>query len=570
MRGGRHQEAPSGSTRPTLGGNIKSMFQVGGVIGGLLALWLISAPIHAMVTGADAPNALTDTPIKEAPKEDTPSFDIMNFRVEGNSVLDIESVETAIYPYLGPDKQIEDVEKARQSLETMYRDKGYSTVIVDIPEQNVEEGIVKLRVVEGEIEYLRVTGSRYFSQGKIKERIPSLAKGQVPQMDEVRDEMAALAKESPDRIVTPVFRAGSAPCKTEVELKVKDTLPIHGGLELNGRNTEYTTRTRLIASLRYDNLWEKFHSASLQYQVSPENVDQVQVWTGTYVLPTGLDNTRLALYGIGISSNTGLGATVGGTTVVGTGNIFGGRLIKPLPVIDRYMHSLVLGLDYKNFDQVVSLVGQDGGNTPINYMPLTIGYDGTIRAEEFTTTLTSMLHYGIRGIGSSSQQFEEKRAGAKPNFLYFSAELRHQQELPFDFLGLMRAGGQISDQPLISNEQYAAGGMQSVRGYYQTQQLGDDGINLSIELQTPKLFPEEWEYINYMRALTFFDWGYLWIQEPLPKNPSWYHLAATGVGLRAQIIKYFISELDWGYPFNRQGTVDVGSQRVDFRLVYEF
>ena len=532
-----------------------------------------TAVLASVSSPAAKPPASSDThaPVQSYPSaEEAPLFDVMDFQIDGNTVLDVESVEKAVYPFLGPDKRIEDVEQARQALETAYRSKGYPTVAVDIPEQDVQGGQVRLKVVEGTIEYLGVTGSRYYSQGKIREAVPALAKGQVPYMPAVQEQMAALGKESPDRVVTPVFRAGSTPGKTEVELKVKDELPLHGGVEINGRNTESTTRPRLIGSIRYDNLWDKYHSASLQYQVSPENSDEVQVWSGTYVLPIGWQDARLALYGIGISSNTELGATVGGTTVVGTGEIFGARLIKPLPQLESYMHSLVVGLDYKNFDQATVLAGEDTGTNPINYMPLFLGYDGILRGDDYTTTLSTAAHYGIRGVGSDTQQFDEKRFGARPDFFYFTADLKHQHVLPYDMLVVTRAAGQISDQPLISNEQYSVGGMQSVRGYYQTQQLGDDGVNLSFELQSPRLLPDEWEYVNYLRALAFFDWGYLWVQEPLPDNPSWYHLAATGVGLRTQLMRQITGELDWGYPFNKQGTVDVGHQRIDFRLVYDF
>ena len=91
-------------------------------------------------------------------------------------------------------------------------------------------------------------------------------------MPAVQEQVAKLSQQSADRSLTPIFRAGSTPGQMEVEIRVKDELPLHGGsLELNGRNTENTTRSRLIASLRYDNLWQAFHSASLQYQVSPEN-----------------------------------------------------------------------------------------------------------------------------------------------------------------------------------------------------------------------------------------------------------------------------------------------------------
>jgi hemolysin activation/secretion protein len=261
---------------------------------------------------------------------------------------------------------------------------------------------------------------------------------------------------------------------------------------------------------------------------------------------------------------------VGGTSVVGTGEIFGLRLVKPLEPRDQYFQSLLFGFDYKMFDQSVALVGQDSGSTPIHYAPFTFGYEGTLRSDSHITSASLAGHLSIRGLGNNAEEFETKRANARPNYFYFTADLKHQQLLPYDFQFVGRASGQITDGPLISNEQYAAGGMQSVRGYYQTQQLGDNGVNLSAELQTPMLFKGAFEGIDYFRVLTFFDWAYLWIIDPLPGNPAFYQLAGTGMGLRAQVYKHFIGELDWGYPFYAQGTVQPGNNRVDFRLVYEF
>ncbi|MGZ8157347.1 MAG: ShlB/FhaC/HecB family hemolysin secretion/activation protein [Methylobacter sp.] len=518
----------------------------------------------ASLPAEEQPNAIEQQP------EALPTFDMLEMQVDGNTVLDQQLVEKTLYPFLGPGKTVDDVEKARQTLEAVYKDKGYPTVLVDIPEQDVVGNLVRLNVVEGTVDRLKITGSRYFFLGKIREKVPSLAAGQVPYMPKVQEQVGELAEESADRQVTPIFRAGSTPGKTEVELRVKDQLPLHGSVEMNGRNSESTSRLRLISSIRYDNLWQRFHSASLQYQVSPENADEVEVWSGTYVLPTGWADTRLALYGIGISSNTNLGTSVGGLSVIGTGEIFGARLIKPLSGLNAYNHSLITGLDYKSFDQGVNQQGQDQQTSPISYLPFQIGYDGSWRYPGALTTLSSAIHFSIRGLGNDQQEFEERRFKASAGYVYFTTELKHLRELPWDMRLATRASGQVADSPLISNEQFAAGGPQSVRGYYQTQQLGDDGINLSVELQSPQLKAQDWDFAQNFRAHVFFDYAYLWIQEALPLNPTYYKLSGAGAGLRMQLFKHWLGEFDWAYPFEPQGTVDVGNQRIDFRLAYEF
>lgn len=534
----------------------------------LIRYALISAGVllFSSALGAENPPAAAAEQASEA----LPTFDMLEMQVDGNTVLDQQLVEKTLYPFLGNGKTVDDVEKARQTLEAVYKEKGYPTVLVDIPEQDVVDGLVRLQVVEGVIERLKVTDSRYFYLNKIRDKVPALAAGQVPYMPKVQAQVSELSQESSDRQVTPIFRAGSTPGKTEVELRVKDQLPLHGSLEMNGRNSESTSRSRLIGSIRYDNLWQSFHSASLQYQVSPENVDEVEVWSGTYVMPTGWADTRLAMYGIGINSNTQLGASVGGLSVVGTGSIYGARLIKPLPGRNTYNHSLNLGFDYKSFNQGVSQQGQDQQTSPITYTPFQIGYDGSWRYPGMTTSLSSAVHFSMSGVGNDQQEFENRRFKANAGYAYFTTELKHLRELPWDMRLATRASGQVTDSPLISNEQFAVGGQQSVRGYHQTQQLGDDGVNLSIELQSPQLKPQEWDFAQNLRAHIFFDYAYLWIRDPLPANPTHYRLAGTGAGLRMQLLKHWLGEFDWAYPLAQQGTVDVGNQRIDFRLAYEF
>ncbi|TAN49940.1 MAG: ShlB/FhaC/HecB family hemolysin secretion/activation protein [Methylococcaceae bacterium] len=530
---------------------------------------------YAFMTGAlllAAPAWPQEQPAVAAPPQSDalPSFDMLEIQVDGNTVLEQTVVEKTLYPLLGTGKTVGDVEQARQTLEALYKEKGYPTVLVDIPEQDVVAGVVRLQVVEGAIERLKITGSRYFHLDKIREQVPALAAGQVPYMPKVQEQVGILGQESADRQITPIFRAGATPGKTEVELRVTDELPLHGSVEVNGRNSENTSRTRMVSAVRYDNLWQRFHSASLQFQVAPENDDEVEVWSGTYVLPTGWADTRLALYGIGISSNTQMGTSIGGLSVVGTGSIYGARLIKPLSGGEIYNHSLTLGIDYKSFNQGVTQQGQDQQTSPVSYAPWQIGYDGSWRAAGALTSFSAALHFSVDGLGSDQQEFENRRFKARAGYAYLSGELKHWHELPWDMRLAARAAGQISASPLISNEQFAVGGPQSVRGYHQTQQLGDNGVNASLELQSPSFQPQDWDFLQNLKAHVFFDYAYLWIQDALPRNPEHYRLAGAGAGLRMQLFKHWQGEFDWAYPLYAQSSVAAGEQRVDFRVAYEF
>jgi hemolysin activation/secretion protein len=166
--------------------------------------------------------AATPAPSSMAQKPATaPRFDIDDFAVQGADKLPQIDIEEAIYPFLGPNKTADDVEKARAALEKAYHDKGYQTVSVAVPQQNVQRKVVVLKVTELKVGRLRVKNSRYFDLDKIKDGAPSLKEGAVPNFGEVTKDIVAL-NQRPDRRVTPALRAGTAPGTVDVDLNVED------------------------------------------------------------------------------------------------------------------------------------------------------------------------------------------------------------------------------------------------------------------------------------------------------------------------------------------------------------
>lgn len=492
-------------------------------------------------------------------------FDILHFIVDGNSVLPPTAIEAAIYPNMGPAKTIDDVEAARKALEAAYHAAGYQTVFVDIPEQEVQGGVVRLVAREGRIEQMKITGSRYFSLGRIRATVPELAEGRVPQMERLERQLTALGTASPDREVTPILRAGSTPGTVAAELKVKDRLPLHGGIELNTRSAVNTSATRLIGSLRYDNLWQRFHSASLQYQVAPQAMD-VEVWAGTYVLPLGASPWRIAFYGIGIDSETPV-AAAGALSVVGTGNIFGLRGVRLLPMVGAWSQTLSLGVDYKDFGQSIVLVGADTQDSPITYLPFTARYEGSYRhADDSRTSAGIEANASFRGFGNDQQAFENRRFLARSNYLYVVGDVEHVQTLPRGFRLRGRFAGQLADSPLISNEQYALGGALTVRGYHETEVLGDDGLSLLVELHGPIWTPLD---AVALHALVFGDAGAAFVKDPLPDTQASYSLASAGFGFRLDGAP-LSAQLDWAWALLTADAVEAGDPRLHLQVNYAF
>lgn len=215
--------------------------------------------------------------------EEVGSLYIQEYRIEGAHQLPRLEIEEAVYPYLGPGRTVQDVEKARAALENAYQTKGYQTVAVQVPPQQVASGVVVLQVVEGKVGRLRIHGSRYFSLEQIRRAAPSLAEGKVPNFNEVTHDIVAL-NQNPDRRVTPTVRAGTEPGTVDVDLMVKDALPLHGNIELNNRYSPNTTPLRINGSISYNNLWQLGHAIGFSFQLAPENIQNAEVFSAYYLL----------------------------------------------------------------------------------------------------------------------------------------------------------------------------------------------------------------------------------------------------------------------------------------------
>lgn len=518
---------------------------------------------------ADTPPVSASPPKDKQERVEEDKFDLMELRVKGNTLLKPVMIERTIYPFLGPDKTIDTVMSAQKALEELYHNNGYQTIVVDIPEQTVDSGIVYLDVLEGKVSRLRVTGARYFSLNKIKAAVPEIAEGKAPNFPVMQQQLAELSGQSEDRKINPILRPGEKPGSLEVDLNVKDELPVHGRVELNGRNTASTSLLRLVSTLHYDNLWQKFHSASLTYQVSPENSDEVDVWVGSYALPLFDNTSKLTFYGVSSSSDAQV-ASGGAVSVIGVGNIFGLRFARNLPGFDNFSHSLTLGVDYKNFTETLNLDSNKVINTPLDYTPFSIQYGGSYAEKKFQAGFNASVNFALRGMGNDPAEFEDKRADAKPNYAYLTLGVNGSYLLPEDFVVSTRLNGQIADSPLISNEQFSMGGMQSVRGYFETQTLADDGFTGSVELLSPRLVPINIDVINKLQALVFADGGMGWNQKALNGNPDRFSLASVGTGVRFQVWKYFSGALDVGIPLLDVNDVKAGNPKVHFLVATDF
>jgi hemolysin activation/secretion protein len=466
-----------------------------------------------------------------------PAFDILEFRVEGSSVLSEREIERAVMPFLGEQRRFADVEGARKALEDAFQKAGYQTVFVDIPEQRIVGGVIRLRVLEGRVGQLRVTGTRYFEAGEIRAGVSELARGRVPDFLEMQQELAQVNR-SPDRQVSPILTPGRIPGTVDVNLSVRDSLPLHGDIEDDNYASPFTTSNRLNAALHYDNLWQRHHSIAVNYQVSPRKRSETNVLYATYLWHFSSSEDVLSLYGIRSNSNI---AVVGGANILGNAKIAGARWISPLGSVTgnavSYFHSLTLGIDRKDFAQTNISAASSSLTVlpPISYYPLSLSYGATRASESSTGQFSLGLTTAPRAVlGNTDEKFQARRSLGGASWLAWKFDMSLEEGISRRWSAFGRLDGQWTLDPLIPNEQFSTGGATSIRGYRESEISGDRGMHATLEARWYPVGRPGAESRRSLYLCAFVDGGQVRIVDPAGPQVSLISIASTGLGVHAQ------------------------------------
>jgi hemolysin activation/secretion protein len=508
-----------------------------------------------------------------------PTFDILEFEVDGNSVLAVPDIERAVTPFLGAHKQLADVEAARAALEKAYQGAGYMTVFVDVPEQRVDGGVVRLAVTEGRIERLKVSGSRYYSQGYIRDKVPELADGRVPNFNEMQRQLA-IVNRNEERRVQPIMRAGRTPGTVETELKVDDRLPLGGSIELNNRHAVNTEPLRLVATARYENLFQLDHSIALTLQTAPQATRQSTVFSLNYTIPND-DQSAWVAYVVDSDSNV---AALGDINVLGKGTTLGLRYVRPVFAGTDQSHSVTLGVDYKDLKEETRNGSDTAISTPLRYLPFVAAYAGNIEHgtqnqtqinAQWVAAFRPLLRRDVDCPAGVADQFACKRKGGDGGFSAVRADLRHS--LPFGASGTahLRLGAQLATGPIPSGEQFAIGGADSVRGYLEAEAAGDHALLGTLEWRSANFGPrligtgEGGASPLQVQALAFVDVARAYVSDPATGQAPHVSLAGTGLGLRVKVRKSMSGELDLAWPLKATSATEKSSPRLHVKLSVE-
>lgn len=502
---------------------------------------------------------------KEAGPEAKVSFTLNGLTVTGSTVFKPEELEPIYQSYIGKAVTMKDVNDIVEKIKSKYRAKGYFTTIVYLPEQEVKEGKIEIRVAEGKVGELNIEGNKWYPSKLLKEQI-HIKKNEL--LDIVKLEQDLLRVNSnADVEVKTVVAAGKEPQTSDITFKVKDYFPYHFGVTADNKGTRLSGKDRAIMSFRSTDATANNDSVFFsQLLATYSNAQSL-----AYLLPVDTCGTKL---GVNYTHfNLILGKEF--RAIRGDTKMITPYMIKELSLSESYESSITAGMD------VISVLKRFGDNINADD-ELRVPYIGGSLSKMDAwgqTTLAPRFDFGTGGfLGASKFNHPTaSRADTGGFFFKYTQEITRLQRMFLESYCVIHSTIQLATETLAPSEQLQIGGASSVRGYPEGDFSADSGAIINLDWIFPfYIIPKDWklpksdtDLRQQIQPVIFADFGAGRLNKELPNERRDKFLIGLGGGIRIRLYKNVFARFEWAQRAGADPTPDSGPSNFHFLIQTE-
>jgi len=496
------------------------------------------------------------------------SIDVATFNISGDNPLGSEQSYNIVNKYIGAGRSIEDIEAAAEELEQVLHSQGHSFYRVSFPPQELSDGSVDLTVKRYKVGKVRVSGNKYYSEKNITSSLPQLRSGNSPSTRAMARSLT-IANQNPGKRTRLTLASSAQDGEIDATLSVVDQSPLVTSVWLNNTGTEASGDLRVGANVTHRNLFGLDHVAGLTFISSPEGFSDVQQYSANYRIPVYTLGGNLDFFAVKSEVDTGTVADV--FDVAGRGEVFGAGYTQIFSKRGEYRHQLSLQFTDKLFDNDISFQGLQIASD-VRSRPLALAYQGSWRnGKGFELNGGVVATQNLSG-GSDNNElaYQASRIGAVRDWSKVDLSL-NVQYTNGKWLYLASVNYSDTSDRLITGEQFAVGGSNSVRGLEERELRGDQGARLNIQAWAPPIRER-------LRAIAFIDIGRVENNASIEGEFSSESVSSVGLMFNwnpsnritaSASYGYVVDGIDFGDPALTSSTQD-GDGKVHFNLSYRF
>lgn len=498
-------------------------------------------------------------------------FVLNKVNLEGNTVYSEAMLRRLYQNKIHKKISVEDLFNIAIDITNFYRNTGYILSRAILPPQHVKNGVVTIKVIEGYISSVEVTGHPRGAKciiqaygNKIKE-CPPLKLSRM-------ERYLLLANETPGTQVKAVLAASKASVGGADLSLVTDNKPVTGYLSYDNYGTRYIGPQQMTASMNFNSFVSSGDTTQFTVTKTPKGGELTFIDIN-YNLPINDEGDRFNIGGT--RAHTHPLFVLQPVQIDGLNNNYYTGF--QFPLIRSRAQSLTLQTEFNWLDSEVTTFDQQLYNDHIRSIDIGASYnysDSWSGINYWNGDFRQGLPFlGYTSNTNTNPPAPTSRPGGRGDYTKFSAQYARLQVIkgPFYFYGLVR--GQWAFNPLLASEQFTFGGSQIGRGYDVAEILGDKGVAGTVELRFD--WNVEKFLISTIEFYTFYDFGKVWDFKHLIGQPASISGTSTGLGARFAMTKYISGNLMWTQTLTKpveaeQFIGDGRRPRVFFSVVASF
>lgn len=501
----------------------------------------------------------------QQPLSQAPLFILRGIRVEGNTVLGQAAIDRVAAPYIGKPASVASLDTIRRELTLLYINAGYINSGFRIPDQHVENGIVAFQAVEGRVTAVDVTGTKSFNPEYFQSR---LGRGLTTPFNiaELEAAQQILLEDTLVRRLNIELLPGLTPGEATVHADVLEAHPYFLTTQIADDQSPTVGDVRGQLQGGVANVLGVGDILAAEYG----RTHGINDGAIGYSVPLAPDDTRLSIR-----------YDVNGTLVVTPA-------LSPLNITSFY-DSVSVGLSrpfYRTPEATLTLgsnfevrraetylldtpfsftAGSNNGVT--NVTALRLYGEWIDRNADHALALRATVSFGLDALGATINDQASVPSGS---FTAWLGQAQYVRRIYKDWEAVVRGDLQLTDHPLFPIEQFALGGIDTVRGYREYLTVTDDVFFASGELRIPIAtlrLPRlaDTADAGKLQIVPFYDYGRGWdVNRATPYPPD---ISGAGAGLRWDIGSGIVAEFYYARPLRdvRIGT-SLEDRGIYFRL----
>ncbi|AFY82420.1 filamentous hemagglutinin N-terminal domain-containing protein [Oscillatoria acuminata] len=484
-------------------------------------------------------------------KPSSQTVQVQQFEAIGSTVFTPEQLAAVTQPFLQDPLTFDRLLNARSAIAQLYLDAGYLTSGAYIPPQIVQNGVVTIQVVEGQLENIAVRTNGRLNESYIQQRLERIISEPV-HPERVLTALQLLQLDENIETISAELSPGVRPGTNLLTVTVKEKPLLGTQLSVDNNRAPSVGSFRQTVQTNFSNLLGLGDVATVAYT----HTDGSNTWDVVYGVPVNARNGMLSFY-YGRGDSKIVEAPFDELEIEADSQVYEIAYRQPFQSIqkkarengeDEYVfQEFALGLTASRRNSQTSLLGvdfplspgaNDAGETRIS--ALRFFQEWTQRQDRQVFAARSQLSLGVGWFDATVNESEPDS-----RFLAWRGQAQWVRRVTDNTLLLMRGDLQLSPNALLPFEQFGLGGQDRIRGYRQDALLTDNGALASVELRLP--IPVVSQRGRLVQIAPFLDAGVGWNSDDRP-NPEQNALLSAGVGLRMQFGNRLTARVDWGIP----------------------